>query len=97
MSTANERQGFAVKRVDPLGQIPPSYLRDFVLAGRNGLQRLTFGGRVTAHIFDSPAEAEDIARRLRRRVSGTLYQYQVEAMARVSEVAEPAAAAHGRT
>ena len=97
MPSASEDQGFAVVRRDPLGEIPLSYLRDFTLAGRNGLQRLAFGGRSAAHVFDSRAEAEDIARRLRRRVSGSQYQYQVGPVERVSEVAEPPAAVHGRT
>ena len=65
----SETSSFDVARVDQRGQLPPTYLRNFALAGRNGLRQLAFGPRNTAHLFGRCAEAEDIARRLRRRVS----------------------------
>lgn len=101
MTPTDEDRGFAVLRIDPRGELPPSYLRSFALAGRNGLQRLAFGGRAAAYVFDSRADAEDIARRLRRRVSGAQYEYRVEAVTReasaASSDAEPALGADGET
>lgn len=78
MQTANAVSGFTVVRVDRRGELLPTYLRSYALAGRNGLQRLAFSERAVAHVFESRAEAEDIARRLRRRISGSHYDYQVE-------------------
>lgn len=78
MSPTNDEGGFAVVRIDRHGELPSSYLRSFVVAGRNGLQRLVFGDRAAAHLFESRAEAEDVARRLRRRVSAADYDYRVE-------------------
>jgi hypothetical protein len=74
----SEVSSFVVARVDRRGQLPPTYLRKFALAGRNGLQQLAFGPRSTAHFFERHAEAEDIARRLRRRVSQADYEFIAE-------------------
>jgi hypothetical protein len=60
----SETSSFDVARVDQRGQLPPTYLRNFALAGRNGLRQLPFGPRNTVHLFGRCAEAEDIARRL---------------------------------
>jgi hypothetical protein len=46
--------------------------------GRNGLRQLAFGPAATAHPFERRAEAEDIARWLRRRVSTADYDFVVE-------------------
>jgi len=73
----NTMRKFAVVRVDRRGEWSPSYLRTFAVTGRNGLRQQTFGERAEAHLFEGRAEAEDIARRLRRRVSATEYDYQV--------------------
>jgi hypothetical protein len=69
---------FIVARVDRRGELPPSYLQRFAVAGRNGLRQLAFGPAETAHPFEQKAEAEDIARRLRRRVSWSGYDFVVE-------------------
>ena len=74
----SETSSFVVARVDRRGQLPPTYLRKFALAGRNGLQQLAIGPRNTAHLFEWRAEAEDIARRLRRRVSQVDYEFRAE-------------------
>ncbi len=78
MSPINEEVGFAVVRIDRHGELPSSYLRSFVAVGRNGLQQLAFGNRAAAHLFRSRAEAEDVTRRLRRRVSAADYDYRIE-------------------
>jgi len=69
---------FVVARVDRRGELPKTYLRNFALVGRNGLRELAFGSADTAHLFDRRAEAEDIARKLRRRVSHAEYDYRAE-------------------
>jgi len=76
---ANETPRFVVARVDRRGALPTTYLQHFALVGRNGLRGLAFGPAATAHLFDRQAEAEDIARKLRRRVSGAEYEYRAEA------------------
>lgn len=68
---------FVLMRTDRRGELPPSYLRGFALAGRNGLRQLGFGPRASALLFEHRAEAEDIARRLRRRVSTKEHDYVV--------------------
>ncbi len=78
MNVTNEVRGFVIVRVDRTGAIPRTYLRSFAPAGRNGLQRVAFGERSVAHAFESRTEAEDVARRLGRRISGTTYDYRVE-------------------
>ena len=60
------------------GELPKTYLRNFALVGRNGLRELAFGPAATAHLFDRRAEAEEIARKLRRRISHAEYQYSAE-------------------
>jgi hypothetical protein len=70
-------KGFAVMRVDRRGEQAPTYLRGFALAGRNGVRQYTFGLQACAHVFELQAEAEDIARRLRRRISATEHDYVV--------------------
>ena len=72
------RTGFAVSRATPNGSSPRDYLRDFKIAGRNGLVALAFGSRNTAYLFERRADAEDIARRLRRRTTVGEYVYSVE-------------------
>ena len=74
----NEAPRFVVVRVDRRGVLPTAYLRSFALAGRNGLRELAFGPAAAAHLFDRGAEAEDIARKLHRRVSHTEYEYSAE-------------------
>jgi hypothetical protein len=69
---------FVVARVHRRGELPATYLRKFVLAGRNGLQQLAFGPATAAHVFERRAEAEDVARRLRRRASSTEYDFRAE-------------------
>ncbi len=69
---------FVVARVDLEGTLPPTYLRKFALAGKSGLRQLAFGGREGAHLFASRAEAEEVARRLRRRVPDAQYDFIVE-------------------
>jgi hypothetical protein len=69
---------FVVVRVDRRSELPSIYLQRFGLAGRNGLRQLAFGPAATAHPFERRAEAEDVARRLRRRVSATDYHFVVE-------------------
>ena len=69
---------FVVVRVDQSGELPSTYLQRFALAGRNGLRQLAFGPAGTAHPFEHRAEAEDLARRLRRRVSTADYHLVVE-------------------
>jgi hypothetical protein len=61
---------FVVMRLDRSGELTSAYLRKFALTGRNGLRQLGFGPAATAHVFEHRAEAEDIARRLRRRGFG---------------------------
>ncbi len=78
MSATNEARRFVIVRVDRTGAIPRTYLRSFAPAGRNGLQRLAFGERSVAQVFESRTEAEDVARRLGRRISGRTYEYRVE-------------------
>lgn len=85
MTAEHESHGFTVVRVDRRGEFLPSYLRSFALAGRNGLRALAFGDRAVAHIFESRVDAEDIARRLRRRLSGTQYDYRIEEVVREAE------------
>ncbi len=60
---------FVVMRVDRRGELPSAYLQKFAVTGRNGLRQIAFGPAATAHAFERRDEAEDIARRLRRRVS----------------------------
>ena len=74
----SEAANFVVARLDRHGQLLPTYLRKFTVAGRNGLQQLAFGSLGTAHRFDRRTEAEDIARRLRRRVSQADYEFIAE-------------------
>ena len=74
----NENSRFVVARLDRRGELPTTYLRKFALVGRNGLQQLTFGPATAAHVFESRSEAEDIARRLRRRVSDAGYDFRAE-------------------
>lgn len=74
------RTGFAVIRATPNGSTPRVYLRDFKIAGRNGLAALAFGSRNTAYLFDRRADAEDVTRRLRRRTTVGEYVYSVEDM-----------------
>jgi hypothetical protein len=69
---------FIVARVDRRGELPSRYLQKFAVAGRNGLRQLAFGPAATAHPFERRAEAEDVARRLRRRVSTADYDFIVE-------------------
>jgi hypothetical protein len=71
----SETANFVVARLDRQGQLPPTYLRKITVAGRNELQQLAFGPRDTAHVFTRHAEAEDIARRLRQRVSQAAYEF----------------------
>ncbi len=78
--------GFVLMRADRRGELSPTYLRGFALAGRNGLRQLGFGPRAAAHLFEVRSEAEDVARRLRRRVSTKDHDYVV------LEVAEEAPA-----
>jgi hypothetical protein len=75
----NEISRFVVARVDRRGELPTTYLWHFALVGRNGLRGVAFGAAATAHLFDRRAEAEDIARKLRRRLSHAEYEYRVEA------------------
>ena len=70
--------GFAVIRIPRNGELPADYLRSFEVVGRNGLGKLAFGPRGAAQLFDRRAEAEDIARRLRRRPTLGDYDYAVE-------------------
>jgi hypothetical protein len=74
----NEISRFVVARVDRHGELPTTYLRHFALVGRHGLRGLDFGPVATAHLFDQRAEAEDIARKLRRRVSNAEFDYGAE-------------------
>lgn len=69
---------FILARVDRRGELPSSYLQRFALAGRNGLRQFAFGPAETAYLFERKAEAEDIARRLRRRISSSAYDFVVE-------------------
>jgi hypothetical protein len=84
MST--QRAGFAVVRVDRRGELPPAYLRGFALAGRKGLRQYMFGPQASAHVFERQAEAEDVARRLRRRISATEHDYVVVEVASEASV-----------
>jgi hypothetical protein len=77
MAAMNTIHKFTVARVDRRGEWAPTYLRAFAPTGRNGLKQLAFGERAEAYVFEGRAEAEDVARRLRRRVSATDYDYQV--------------------
>ncbi len=81
---------FVVVRVDRRGELPSTYLQRFALAGRNGLRQLAFGPAGTAHPFERRAEAEDVARRLRRRISTAGYDFVIEE-APVTATASPAA------
>jgi hypothetical protein len=65
-------------RVDRHSASPTTYLRHFVLAGGNGLRGVAFGPAATAHFFNRRAEAEEIVRKLRRRVSHAEYEYTAE-------------------
>lgn len=78
MTQTNADRRFIVVRFDRRGERSPNYLRAFVRAGRNGLKQLAFGQRAEAHIFEERVEAEDIARRLRRRILAGDYGYRVE-------------------
>jgi hypothetical protein len=78
---SNQTSGFVVMRVDRRGELEPTYLRSFAPAGRNGVRQLGFGPRSAAHLFERRSEAEDIARRLRRRVSATEHDYVVAEVA----------------
>jgi hypothetical protein len=78
----NDAFGFAIARVDRLGQLPSTYLRSFALTGRKGLRELAFGAPAAAHLFERRDEAEEVARRLRRRVSSKDFDYVVEEMSR---------------
>jgi hypothetical protein len=69
---------FVVVRVHRRSELPSTYLPRFALAGRDGLRQLAFGPAGTAHPFEHRAEAEDLARRLRRRVSTADYHLVVE-------------------
>lgn len=69
---------FVVMRVDRCGELPSAYLQKFALAGRNGLRQLAFGPAATAYAFEVRAEAEDIARRLRRRASAADHEFVIE-------------------
>lgn len=88
MTTNNEGSGFTVVRVDRCGELPWTYLRAFVLAGRNGLHHLAFGPPAAAYVFERRAEAEEVARRLRRRISATDHDYLVEEVSRAG-IASP--------
>ncbi len=88
MTADNEVSGFTVARVDRHGELPRTYLRAFALAGRNGLHQLAFGPPAAAHVFERRAEAEDIARRLRRRISAAGHDYLVEELSHAS-IASP--------
>jgi hypothetical protein len=83
---------FLVARVDRHGELPTTYLRRFTLVGRNGLREVAFGPAGAAHLFERRAEAEDVARKLRRRVSGMECDYRVEDA--VSEPSPQLAAFH---
>ncbi len=74
----HELPRFLVARVDRRGELPTTYLRRFALVGRNRLREVAFGPAAEAHLFDQRAEAEDVARKLRRRVSQIDYAYRVE-------------------
>jgi len=75
---SNKPPRFVVVRVDCRGELATAYLQHFALVGRNGLRELTFGPVATAHLFDRRGDAEDIARKLRRRVSDADYEYRTE-------------------
>ena len=75
------RSSFAVVRVHHNGEAPRDYLRSFLIVGRNGLAHLAYGPRKGAQVFEQRAEAEDIARRLRRRAAIGDYDYLVEEVA----------------
>ena len=74
----SETASFVVARLDRHAQLPPTYLRKFAVAGRNGLKQLAFGSLSTGHLFERRTEPEDIAKRLRRRVSQTDYEFIAE-------------------
>jgi len=74
----NEISRFVVVRIDRRGELATTYLQYFVLVGRKGLRELTCGPVATAHLFDRRGDAEDIARKLRRRVSDADYEYRTE-------------------
>ncbi len=88
----NEIPRFVVARADRRSELPTTYLRHFALVGRNGLRELAFGPAATAHLFERRGEAEDVARKLRRRVSGAEYDYSAEEA--VSEPSPRLAAFH---
>ena len=73
-----EMPRFVIARKDRRGELAITYLRNFALVGRHGLRDLAFGPADTAHLFDDRAEAEDIARKLRRRVAHAEYEYRAE-------------------
>jgi hypothetical protein len=70
--------GFAVVRPHRNGSIQRDYLRNFSIVGLNGLANLGYGSQTAACLFTSRTEAEDIARRLRRRAAIGDYEYGVE-------------------
>ena len=81
MIEKNLIHNFTVVRFDREGDLSPTYLRDFTLAGAYGLKQFAFDERAEAYIFEDRAEAEDVARRLRRRISAADYDYRVEEVA----------------
>ncbi len=78
--------GFVVARTPRNGNLTRDFLRGFEIVGRNGVAHLAYGPRPTAHVFDSRREAEDIARRLGRRVTMGTYDYLVEERVRQTSV-----------
>lgn len=74
----NEVPRFVVARVDRRGELATTYLQHFALAGRNGLRGLGFGPAAAAHLFARHAEAEAVARKLRRRLADAEYEYRTE-------------------
>jgi hypothetical protein len=83
---ATESSSFVVMRIDRRGELAPTYLRGFALSGRNGLRQLGFGPEAAAYRFERQVEAEDIARRLRRRISAEEYDYVVAEAADAMQV-----------
>jgi hypothetical protein len=83
---AEARPSFVVVRVHQNGDAPRDYLRSFLIVGRNGVAHLAYGPREGAQLFERRAEAEDIARRLRRRSAIGNYDYLVEEVAREATV-----------
>ncbi len=72
------RPGFVIARTPKNGNLSRSYLRGFEIVGRDGLAHLAYGALAAAHVFDSRREAEEVARRLRRRATIGAYDYLVE-------------------